>query len=394
MHPARTRGDRLARRSARAGALATACLAACSGEQVRYAPLAAEPAAVGPVSAALYLVGDGGDANADRQAVLQYLAADVEAVARDGAGPPVVVAFLGDNIYDEGATLERTEEDFEKLAGQVLALGGAPNVRGIFVPGNHDWANGASLDEGLDAVSRQRDWIDELATSHDVRLSPEDGCPGPSSEDIGDVVRLITIDTEALLRSPAPRCGTAADFYDRLTLVLRASSDRPVVLLSHHPLASGGPHGGNVGLFEMGPFAYFLVAKSGALRQDLASPDYTAVRRGIAAAIADSGAPPLIHAAGHEHTLQVIRMAGPDQPRYQLVSGALSKTEHVRRVEGTRYATDGFGYMRLEFMGARARLVVFRREATGGPVRAVFSCEVSQGASLAECPEAPLADGT
>jgi hypothetical protein len=374
--------------------LAATCLVACSGHQVRYEPRAALPPAPGAPVAVLYLVGDGGEVNSDREAVLAHLATDIEAAARGGAGPPVVVAFLGDNIYDEGAPAEQTEEDLEKLAGQVRAIGTAPNVHGVFVPGNHDWADGGSVSAGREAIARQRAWIDEMATDYDVRFLPDDGCPGPAAENLGEAARLVFIDTEWLLRSPEEGCGTAADFYARLTEELRAAGDRPVVVLSHHPLASGGPHGGNVGLFQRGPLVYFLASKTGALRQDLDSPSYSAMRDGIAEAIARSGAPPLVHAGGHDHTLQVIRLGGPHEPRYQIVSGALSKTERVRRIGGTRYASDGFGYVRLEFVGARVRLVVFRRDVEGGPVSAVFSCFLSQDASSTECPEATLAAGT
>jgi len=247
--------------------------------------------------------------------------------------------------------------------------------------------------DGREAIARQRAWIDDLATDFDVRFLPDDGCPGPATEDIGDAVRLVFVDTEWLLRAPEEECGTAADFYARLAEQLRTAGGRPVVVLSHHPLASGGPHGGNVGLFQRGPLVYFLASKSGAIRQDLNSPAYSAMREGFAEAIARSGAPPLVHAAGHDHTLQVIRLAAPDEPRYQIVSGALAKTESVDRIEGTRYASDGFGYVRLEFVGARVRLVVFRRDADGGPVSAVFSCFLSQEAPSTECPEAPLAAG-
>lgn len=371
---------------------ALAGLAACTAEQVRYEPLASLPPLEAPVDATLYLVGDGGEVNDDRAAVLEHLSADVESVARHGAGPPVVVAFLGDNIYDEGAPEVSTEEDVEKLAGQVLALSRAPNVQGVFVPGNHDWADGASLDDGREAIARQREWVERMAEGRDVRFLPDDGCPGPATEDIGDVVHLVFIDTEWLLRAPDARCGTAAEFYERLADDLRANRDRPVVMLSHHPLVSGGPHGGHVAPLDRGPLVYYLAVKSGVLRQDLGSRAYTAMRRGIHDAIAASGAPPLVHAAGHDHTLQIIRMGGAGDPRYQLVSGALAKTENAKRVRGTRFASNGFGYMRLDFVGTEVRVSVLARAPEGGPVRTVFACTITPASPSTECPEAPLAE--
>jgi hypothetical protein len=366
-------------------------LVGCSARQVRYQSIDSLPETPGDVSLALYLVGDGGDLNADREAVLEAMQADIDAVARGGAGPPVVVAFLGDNIYDQGAPVERSADDVAKLEGQALALGDAPNVRGIFVPGNHDWANGAAFVDGRDAVARQREWVASMAEARDIRFVPHDGCPGPAGEDVGGV-HLVFIDTEWLLRETDGNCGSPSEFYARLASDLRENRGRPVVVMAHHPLASGGPHGGNIPPLAHGPLIYYLAMKSGVSRQDLASPAYTALRRGIADAIRESEAPPLVFAAGHDHTLQVIRLAEPGEPRYQLVSGALSKTERVRRIDGTRYATDGFGYMRLDFVGAQAQLSVFRRAATGGPVQPVFSCRLSQAADPEECPEAPLVD--
>jgi hypothetical protein len=341
--------------------------------------------------AVLYLVGDGGEVNPQRQAVLEHLRDDIEAVARHGAGPPVVVVFLGDNVYDDGAPADPNERDLERLAGQVAAIPAAPNVHAVFVPGNHDWANGASLPYGRAAIARQRDWVATMAESRDVRFLPDDGCPGPVTEDVAGSLHLVFIDTEWLLRTPEERCGTAAAFYERLEADLREHGDQIVVLLSHHPLVSGGPHGGNVALLEGGPLVYYLAVKSGALRQDLGSPAYTAMRRGIGRAIIASGVQPLIHAAGHDHTLQVIRTAALDLPQYQLVSGALARTENATRTDGTRYAANGYGYMRLAFHGDEARLVVFRRDASGGPVVPVFGCTITRAAPPGECPEAPLA---
>ena len=364
-------------------------LASCAGKQAAYLPMPVTPPTPGGADAVLYLVGDGGEANQERAAVLEHLSADVEELAGEG-GPPVLVAFLGDNIYDDGAPADPSASDLERLSGQIRAIPAAPNVQGVFVPGNHDWADGAALPYGRTAMARQRAWIEDMSEGRDLRLLPDDGCPGPATEDVAGV-HLVFIDTEWLLRTPEERCGTADAFYQRLEADLREHRDRIVVLLSHHPLVSGGPHGGNVSLLDRGPLVYYLAVKSGALRQDLGSPAYGAMRRGIGDAILASGAQPLIHAAGHDHTLQVIRTAGLDLPQYQLVSGALSRTENAARIDGTRYAANGYGYIRLAFYGDEAGLVVFRREPSGGTLAAVFGCTITRAAPPGECPAAPLA---
>lgn len=375
--------------------LAIVLTGGCAPAQVRYRPIGPAAPAVDAALAVLYLVGDAGEVNDERGDVLEHLRRDIDSVAHAGAGRPVVVAFLGDNVYERGATADPTATDLDKLGGQVRALGRSPNVRGIFVPGNHDWAKGAPREVGRVAIEEQRAWLSQLSEGRDVDLVPADGCPGPVGEDLGSAARLVFIDTEWLLRGSGDRCGTAEAFYDRLTTELRESAGRgrPIVILAHHPLASGGPHGGHVAPFQRGPLLYFLATKSGAIRQDLASTAYRAMRRGITRAIAASGARPLAEVAGHDHTLQVIRMEGVGEPAYQLVSGAASRSSRSGALAGTRYATDGFGYMRLDFHGSYVRLVVFAREVDAKPVRHVFTCVISSGAPEGECPAAPLQAG-
>jgi len=385
----------------------TAVLAfGCSANRVRYASISSLAPAAGTPSAVLYLVGDAGEANAARDAVLAGLSADIDSVARAGQGPPVLVVFLGDNIYVEGAPERPSEDDLRKLSGQVQAIPRLPNVRAVFVPGNHDWGNGGPHDEGLAAVQRQRDWAASMADGRSIGFLPSDGCAGPAAEALGEAARLVFLDTEWLLRERAdPRCGSPAEAYARLADTLRASGSRPTVVVAHHPLVTGGPHGGNVSVLEWPPVAYYLAAKSGSIRQDLGSRAYTAMRREIAAAIEASDASPLVYASGHEHTLQVIRMGGADAPAYQIVSGSASRTSSVARVEGTRYASSSHGYVRLELREPGARVVVFAlpdgsdgpdaRAADGAPdvatgVRAVFACTLTSAALASECAEAPL----
>jgi len=366
-----------------------ALLAACTPAQVRYRTvLPAEP--TGRLDAVLYLVGDAGDANPARDDVLAALSRDLDAVAGDGS-PQILVAFLGDNIYDQGLPAEPSGQDLDKLAGQVQALGDHTDVRGVFLPGNHDWANGASFSDGRAAIERQIEWVDRASAGQDVAFLPDDGCPGPVSLDLGENVRLVFIDTEWLLRKPELRCGSANEFYGRLTGQLREAGDRRVVVLAHHPLVSGGPHGGNVAPLEKGPFVYYLSRKSGAAIQDLSSRRYSAVVRQIRDAIAASGVRPLALAAGHEHTLQVVGMSGPDAPWYQLVSGAGSKSERSKWIPGMRFATDGYGFMRVDFHADGVALTVFARGVDESPVQPVFGCLLS--ADDGGCPEAPRAGG-
>jgi hypothetical protein len=372
---------------------ASLTVAGCTPAQVRYLPVAPPPGPTGPVEATLFLVGDAGEVNAHSAAVLAHLGRNVAAVASADAARPVVVAFLGDNIYEVGARGENEASDLAIIRAQADALGRFPNVRGVFVPGNHDWSAGGADDRGREAVRLQQDWVSRLSPDRHVEVLPADACPGPAALDVGPSARLLFVDTEWLLREPEDDCGTAAEFYERLRGELERSREKRVIVLSHHPLASGGAHGGHWAPFQNGPLVYYLVKKSGAGVQDLRSSRYSTMIRRLEEAFGASGARPLLHAAGHDHSLQVIRRGGTGQPAYQLVSGAGSRSTNSRRIEGTRYATNGFGYMRIDLRAADARLTVYARPPEGGELRAVFACTLTESAPETECPEAPLADG-
>lgn len=373
------------------GVVAACCaMVACRGTQVHYLPIPAPPEPAS-VTATLYLIGDGGYASAGRALVLDHLARDLEKLARESPGRPVAAVYLGDNIYDVGAREEYRLEDLAHLTAQTAPLLRFPGARGVFLPGNHDWAMGSADERGRLAVALQEEWLQELDEGRpDVEMLPNDGCPGPAGLDVGPRLRVLVFDTEALLRAPLDGCGGTARFFRNLRDDLAAHADRTVVLAAHHPIATGGPHGGNIGVLQYGPLVYYLVKRAGVSVQDLGSPTYSEMIDGLQLAIAESGVRPLAFAAGHDHNLQVIGLDGPGTPRYQLVSGSASKSQPSRRIEGMRFATDAHGYMRLDVGMEATRLTVFAVTEEGA-VRAVFGCMLEAESSSTGCPEAELA---
>lgn len=364
-------------------------LTGCSAAHVHYLPGTLTTAPDAPVVAAIYLVGDAGEANPERDAVLAHVETDLERHARATPDAPALVAFLGDNIYDVGARVAFEDEDRAHLVAQVDAVRGAGRGQAVFVPGNHDWAKGAADSAAREAIRVQQAWLYEIAPDSSARLLPVDACPGPAVVPLGEDVHVVFVDTEWLLRRPADDCGTIDSFYARLEAELVRLSGQRVILAAHHPMVSGGPHGGNVAAFDHGPLVYYLGVKSGLGVQDIASPRYTQMVTRLGDAIAASGARPLAFAAGHDHSLQVIRMEGAAQPLYQLVSGSASRTSPVDRITGTRYASEAHGYMRIDFTAREAIVTVLATDDSGG-LRAVFSCRLGQGE---DCPEAGLAGG-
>lgn len=370
--------------------LITVTVTACARD-TRYVALTAPPPPSAAPRAALYLVGDAGEANSARDSVLSHLRRELDTTTSRHPGLPIVVAFLGDNIYERGARARFRDEDITHLVAQAEALGSSPDVRGVFVPGNHGWSHGSGDERARAAILRQQAWVEEIGRSRDVTFLPRDACPGPAPLTLAGDIHLLFIDTEWLLRDPDDGCGSADAFYQRLETELARRAEGRVVLLSHHPLATGGPHGGNVSLFERAPFIYYFAVKSGLGVQDLTSARYATMRRRLAASFAASGAPPLIHAAGHDHSLQVIGLEGDGRAAYQLVSGSASKRSAARAVDGTRFSSSAHGYMRVVFEAGSTKVAVFAQDRLDGPVRPVFACALSEDAGDTGCREAPRA---
>jgi len=363
---------------------------ACHGSQVRYQAQAAPPEPP-DVTGTLYVVGDAGLDTPGRELVLAHLGSDLEQVSARDPARALVVTFLGDNIYDLHSGETADEDDLAQLSAQVAPVHEAPDARGVFVPGNHDRVGTEGDKAGVTAIETQEAWLQRIGEGR-MTLMPDDGCPGPASVDVGPHLRLVLIDTEAILRWPLEGCGELEAFFGRLRDELARDPDQDVVLAAHHPLASGGPHGGNVGLLEKVPILYYLAKKAGLNVQDLASPKYTEMVEGLRSAIRASGADPLAFAAGHDHSLQVIAMNGSGVPRFQLVSGSASKSERARRVDGMRYATEAHGYMRLDVGASGVRLSVYAVDEAMEGVEEVFGCMLRDPRGPAACPEANVED--
>jgi hypothetical protein len=332
-------------------------------------PTFAVGSVVGPVPAdslelTLVLIGDAGLPAPGGDPVLR-------ALEREIAVDPerTIVAFLGDNLYPIGLVDTTTDVGQEGL--RILRAQMAPllrtGTRGVFVPGNHDWAAGDPT--GWSNVVRQERLINAEGAGT-VGMEPRGGCPGPVVIDAGRVLRLIAIDSHWWLHGgpkPGPdRCspGTEEGVVDSLRVALAGAGERRTVVVAHHPIVSGGRHGGYFDwptyLFPLHPWAriggFFA-------RQDVTGREYRHMRRQLARAFVVN--PPNVYAAGHEHNLQVFRR---DPAHYLVVSGAgfYGHTTPTRAITGVRYIREASGYQRIHFLAdGRARLSVVVVDAEG-----------------------------
>jgi hypothetical protein len=337
----------------------------------------------------LLLIGDAGDPKKGGEPVLVALRSDVERQPER-----TTVVFLGDNLYPAGLPPEghpQRRKLERRLDDQVDAVRDT-GARVVFIPGNHDWDREGA--DGWNAVRRQQERV-EARGGERVAYLPRDGCPGPALLDVGERLRIVALDTQWWLHGHArpehPTSACAADSEPEVLADLRealhGAGSREIVVAAHHPLVSGGPHGGKFSLkqhvFPLTerkrwlwlplPFigsSYPIARQSGVTSQDLTSAAYRRMRDAFVAVLRER--PPLAWASGHEHVLQVI-----ESPRYGrvLVSGAgiHGHVTHVRDVEGSRHSAARSGYMRLDLLADGRRRLGVIEVAKDGSAREAWS---------------------
>ena len=377
---------------------------ACVGRE--HAAVPAQPTAPAParpdpdqIAFTLFLIGDAGKPAPRGEPVLISLRRDLEVT-----GPRAAVVFLGDNLYPAGLPAPGQPglpEMERRIDAQVDVLRDS-GARGFFIPGNHDWQQGGK--DGREAVERQEQRV-EARGGPAVSFVPTRGCPGPELIDVTDRVRLVALDTQwwlhAAMRSPDAYSdcdpGSEAGVLEKLRLALAGAAGRDVVLVSHHPPVSGGPHGGRFSLREhLFPLTdakpelwlplpligsiYPLARQSGLSMQDQSSLEYRHMRDALVGAVAAH--PPLAWASGHEHTLQVVESARFGRV---LVSGAgtYDHESHVDAVPGSLYEAGRAGYQRIDFLRDGSRRLGVIEVAKDGSSRESF-------AKLIEPPRSPL----
>ncbi len=340
--------------------------------------------AADPPDVVLYLVGDAGRAVAESSVVFGPLAA---AVARDG--PRSVLAILGDNVYPAGlppAGDPARGEMESRLESQLVAARAAGHA--IVVPGNHDWARWTP--DGWNGIRREEAFVREHG-GPTVTFAPPGGCPGPVVLDVGRTVRLIALDTQWWLHeyekpvgpsSPCPE-KSEDDVVASVREALRTAGGRRTVVLAHHPLEAGGLSGSHFSwrdhVFPLVPFVDWLwlplpgfgsltVAGRIALANEQfeMAPKYRILKAAMVRAF--DGGPPFIWAAGHDHSLQVIRLPFKS-PGWNLISGAGGGPKSVTPVGpigGTLFERSEPGFMRIAFEPeGRVRLAVVGVPAPG-----------------------------
>jgi hypothetical protein len=307
----------------------------------------------------LLLIGDAGEPQVN-DAVLQKLRFWASKIPEKS-----MIIFLGDNIYPSGLPEETdaTRPEAERrLSAQVDTILNS-KARGFFIAGNHDWKQGSA------GLIREADFIRQILGRDQVFLPPP-GCPGPVKIDVASL-RIIVLDTEFWLNKqlkPNATClhTNMEDVIEEIKNFVRTAESRHIVLITHHPLASRGAHGGFYNwkdhLFPLTniknwmwiplpiigslyPFLRWNVRKH---PQELNSPEYKTMIARFDEIFSEKRA--LINAGGHDHSLQVLE--GGQGVSYILVSGAgtMSKSTPVGHTKYTLFAHQHGGFMVIDFL--------------------------------------------
>lgn len=324
----------------------------------------AAPGAADEPETTLLLIGDAGAPSASGEPVLRALAREVAA-----APGKTIVVFLGDNVYPHGvpAATDPAFREAERRLGDEVRAATSGGARAVFVPGNHDWLLGQ--EGGVAAVLREGDLVKALGKGR-AELLPAAGGPGPAVVDVGTTLRLVLVDTQWWFHSHGKGPGSAAAAVDALADAIEGAGVRRVVVASHHFLRSGGPHGTKPGLLDhlfplrqLATWAWIPLPVIGSSYpawrsargsdQEASSAPYEAMSADLRAAF--RRARPLVHAAGHDHSLQVIRGdAASGEASWQVVSGAgyAGGETPVGKVAGALFARPGPGFIRIDFMAS------------------------------------------
>lgn len=308
------------------------------------------------VSHTIYLVGDAG------QSPMGGMKDALKLFKRklDSANGNSTAIFLGDNIYPAGMPdpIDSTEAFLRAkndIDAQIKTL---ENFKGkpFFIPGNHDWYT-----EGLIGLKRQQDYIQKALDSEEV-FFPEDGCPIKTIE-VNDEIAIIALDTEWYLTNwdKRPDINDNCDiksrdrFWLELEDAIKDNRQRTTVIAVHHPMFSYGQHGGQFtfrqnfypkGNFGPVPLIGTLIdvlrKTTGASSEDQQNRRYTELKKRLITLAQYSEK--VILASGHEHTLQYI----VEDNTPQIVSGAGSKMDGTRLLNGSQFSTGRRGYAVLE----------------------------------------------
>ncbi len=273
----------------------------------------------------LYLIGDAGGAKPGEP--LSHFQSLKDRLALESSDATLI--FLGDNIYQKGMPKKDDENRLlaEHRMDAQLDLFSDFKGQVIFIPGNHDYYSG-----GVKGVLRQANYIEKKTGKKHLFL-PENGCP-IQKVDLGDDLVLLVLDTQWYLenwdKSPTKNddceVKTRDQFFEEFESLVKKNAMKTTIVALHHPLYSGGSHGGQFKFSILRSIPNLLRKTSGASMQDQQNPFYTEFKKRLIT-LSQYGEK-IVFVSGHEHILQYVERENV----VQIVSGSGSKTSASRHI--------------------------------------------------------------
>ncbi|AOW20652.1 metallophosphoesterase [Urechidicola croceus] len=332
------------------------------------------------IAHSFYLIGDAGNAQIGESTQSLKVLKEKLKTANDNT----TVLFLGDNIYPAGMpkkghkNREFAEHQLDIQTDVVKEYAG----NAFFIPGNHDWYS------GLKGLERQQDYVQKKLDSKKV-FYPENGCPIEQIK-ISDNIVVIAIDSEWYITNwdKNPNINDDCEiksrekFFEELEGLIKKNANKTTIIAIHHPMFTYGPHGGEFSLDKqifpkgkvplpgVGSLINILRKTSGISPADLQNKLYKELQERVVTL--SQFAEKVVFVSGHEHNLQYI----VEDNTPQIVSGAGSKREAARVVNGSKFSYGGSGYAKYDVFTDGSSQVSFYDTSDGVNEKLLFVTEV------------------
>ncbi len=351
----------------------------------------------------LFLVGDGGEETDFLKDNMTLLRKRIQSSAI-----PATVVYLGDNVYPSGVPNPEDSSEYKTavnvLHAQMKAVEGLTKQT-IFIPGNHDWNKWKA--GGLKAIRRQDKVIKNSGVAN-TRLLPRKGCAGPEVVELTDAVVMIIIDSQWWLQDWSSEkdinddceIRTRADFLTAFGELLKDYEEKQVIVAMHHPLVSGGSHGGYFTVKDhLFPLTnaiknfYLPLPVIGSIYpifrsnfgniQDIVHYKYQQLRTGLLAAakLYDD----VIFVSGHEHSLEYHTVG----KSHFVVSGSGSRHSDVGKPKSLHFGHGAPGFVQFNLKSTGAVDLLVWESAHANSETPVYRSHVSPGARVAKHTDYP-----
>lgn len=275
------------------------------------------------------------------------LFSNLKKLVNDQEGESTIL-FLGDIIAQNGLGKNLKKDELLKIENILTLVNSAE--QSVYVPGDKDWDDGGK--QGLKKVKR----LEKYFANEKIQVTPSEGCLGPEVIDVGDFLRIITVNTqwwvhrykkpeEEDLDCPA---FNEVEFWDELESAMNDAENRNVILAAHHPVLSFGQYAG-YGLTKqhlLPPVIGSFIAgyhQSVGTKRDLSQEALVYFSNELLKRL--ERFPPIIYTAGHEYDLQLNYKDGS----YHINSGAIDRAKKSSRSRYSQFRQSKPGLAQLEF---------------------------------------------